>query len=163
MTEEICAREGAVVRAVRSGAWTESLEAHARECGMCREARESAQWMQALAREGKTQRELPDARILWVRAQLQGRQAGAERAQRLAQWIEIGGALAIGAGLGGWMWSEAGSGLIDRAAWALFEGWPALWANVYSFNPLDAPVLFAGAMMVVTIIALALAPLAVRG
>jgi len=176
MRGETCSREDAVVRAVRSGAWTESLEAHARDCAICREAREAARWMRALAREGEEPRDLPDARTLWLRAQLQSRQAAAGRAQRLALWIEIGCALAIGAGLGVWAWSEAGGSLIDRATWALFEGWPALWANLssynYSFHPpsntLDAPVLFSGAIAalpiaVLTILVLALAyPLVAR-
>ena len=66
------------------------------------------------------------------------------------------------------IWSESGGDLADRAAWALFEGWPALWTNLDSYNPpynlLDmTPVLLSGAILALTVLVLALAyPLVAR-
>ena len=43
-----CPQESAVIRAVRTGEWSESLEAHLHECAICGGVQEAARWMQAL-------------------------------------------------------------------------------------------------------------------
>jgi hypothetical protein len=170
MSHTKCSEDSAVVRAVRSGKWNESLEAHVRECGTCRRVRQAAQWMQALASgsqlDAREQINLPDPQVLWLRAQLSERQASAERAHRILQWVEIGFAMVICAGLGLWLawdWSEVGGAIGDGVNWALFESWPTLWNSVNAYGPVNAPILFSSALAAIALIAVAIAyPLMAR-
>lgn len=165
-----CPHESAVARAVRHGDWSESLQSHLRDCAICRSVRESARLMQALAEapeaRGEAQNDLPDARVLWLRAQFSQRQAAAERAHRILQWVEIGCVTAACMGLGiwlAWSWSGIGGQIADRVGWALFEAWPALWSNVYAYGPANAPILFSSALAAISLLAVAIAyPLLVR-
>ncbi len=49
MSQTSCSQEGAIARAVRAGEWNGTLEAHLRECAICRGVQDAARWMQALA------------------------------------------------------------------------------------------------------------------
>ena len=168
MSDTHCSQESAVGRAVRSGEWSESLEAHLRDCAVCRGVREAARWMQALApepaREG--QEGLPDPRVLWLRAQFSERQAAAERAHKVLQWVEIACVTSACAVLGIWLvwsWNEIGGGIADRLGWALFDAWPALWSNLDAYGPVNAPILFSSAVAAISVLALAVAyPLLAR-
>ena len=104
MSRRSCSQESGVALAVRRGEWSEPLQAHLRECAICRGVQESARWMQALEQERapEAHESLPDAQILWLRAQLSERQAAAERAHNALQWVEIAcvaAACAVTAGL----------------------------------------------------------------
>jgi hypothetical protein len=169
MNQTSCSQESAIARAVRGGEWSESLEAHLRDCAVCRGVRESARWMQALAETpdaGGQQIDFPDPRVLWLRAQLSQRQAAAERAHNILQWVEIGCVTAACVGLGiwlAWSWSGIGGEITDRVGWALFEAWPALWSSLYAYGPMNAPVLFSSALAAISLLAVAIAyPLLVR-
>jgi hypothetical protein len=163
-----CPQESAVVRAVRTGERSESLEAHLHECANCRGVQEAAGWMQALgpATAREAQEGLPDPGILWLRAQLSERQAGAERAHKFLQWMEIACVTAACAGLCIWLlwsWNEIGGGIADRVGWALFEAWPALWSNLYAYGPANAPILFSSAVVAISLVVLGVAyPLVAR-
>jgi len=163
-----CSLESAVARAVRSGEWSESLEAHLHECAICRDVREAAGWMQGLAQATarEAQEGLPDPRVLWLRAQLSERQAAAERAHKFVQWVEIACVTAACAGLGIWLlssWNQIGGGIADRLGWALFEAWPALWSSFYAYGPVNAPILFSSALVAISLLALGVAyPLVAR-
>ncbi len=73
MSQTSCSQEGAIARAVRAGEWNETLEAHLRECAICRGVEDAARWMQALAPAARlsaqSQDGLPDPQILWLQAQ----------------------------------------------------------------------------------------------
>jgi predicted anti-sigma-YlaC factor YlaD len=166
MNQTSCHQESATARAVRSGEWDEELLAHLSQCATCRGVQQAAQWMQALADSSQhvpAQNDLPDPQILWLRAQLSERQAAAERAHRILQWIELACAMVTCIGLGvwfAWNWSEVGSATGNGLNWVLFEAWPALW-NAY--GPVNAPVLFSSALAVISLAAVAIAyPLVAR-
>jgi len=157
-----CPQESAVIRAVRTGEWSESLEAHLHECAICGGVQEAARWMQALgpATAQEAQEGLPDPGILWLRAQLSERQAAAERAHKFLQWMEIACVAAACAGLGIWLlwsWDEIGGGIADRVGWALFEAWPALWSNLDVYGPVNAPILFSSAVVAISLVVLGVA------
>jgi hypothetical protein len=169
MTHRNCCEERAVVRAVRSGEWSEDLRAHLRQCATCRSVQQSAQWMQALAASSQgvaAQNDLPDPQILWLRAQLSQRQAAAERAHRIVQWVELGCAMVICAGVGVWLawnWNEVGGAIASGMDWTVLEAWPALWNSFYAYGPVNAPILFSSALAVISLIAVAIAyPLLAR-
>jgi len=175
MSHTNCSEESAVARAVRSGEWDESLEAHVRGCGTCRSVRQAAQWMQALAPESqlgaREQTNLPDPQVLWLRAQISERQAAAERAHRIMQLVEVVCAMVICAGLGIWLvrdWSEVGGAIGDGMNWVLFEAWPAVWNSLYTYGlyaygPVNTPILFSSALAAIALVAVAIAyPLLAR-
>jgi predicted anti-sigma-YlaC factor YlaD len=168
MSQTNCSQESAVARATRSGEWNESLEIHVRACAACRSVRETAGWMQALAQRTATEarESLPDPQILWLRAQLSERQAAAERAHKVLQWVEVACVAAACAGLGLWLawnWSAVGREIGNGLGWALFEAWPALWSNVSAYGPVDAPLLYSSVVVGISLMTLAIAyPLAAR-
>jgi hypothetical protein len=155
MSHMSCSEESAVARAIRRGEWNESLEAHVRSCGTCRSVRLAPE-SQLGARE---QANLPDPQVLWLRAQLSERQAAAERAHQILQWVEVVCAMVICAGLGIWLvrdWSEVGGAIGDGMNWVLFEAWPALWNSLYAYGPANAPILFSSALAAIALVAVAI-------
>jgi hypothetical protein len=131
--------------------------------------------MQALAPaselEAREHTKLPDPQVLWLRAKLSQRQQAAERAHQILQWVEVVCAMVICAGLGVWLvwnWSEAGGAIGDGINWVLFESWPALWNNLYTYGlyaygPVNAPILFSSALAAIALVAVAIAyPLLAR-
>lgn len=167
MSHTSCSQESAVARAVRSGEWSEPIQAHLRECTVCRGVQETAQWMQEMAMEGReAQESLPDPQILWLSAQLSERQAAAERVHKALQWVEIACVAAACAGLGMWLvwnWDAIGGEVGDGLEWALFEAWPALWSSVSAYGPVNAPILFSSVVTAISLVALGIAyPLLVR-
>jgi TRAP-type C4-dicarboxylate transport system permease small subunit len=103
---------------------------------------------------------------LWLRAQLSERQAAAERAQKILQWVEIACVTAACAGLGMWLawsWNEIGGEIAGALGWALFDAWPALWGNLSGYGPSNAPLLFSLALALISVVALGVAyPLLMR-
>lgn len=175
MSRTSCSEERAVARAVRSGEWNESLEAHVRSCATCHSVRQAAEWMRGLAPAPELgpndQTDLPDPQILWLRAQLSERQARAERAHAILQWVEIASAMVICAGVGVWLawnWNEVGGLIGDGTNWVLFDSWPALWNSfsVYglsAYGPGNAPLVFSSALAAIAVAAVAIAyPLLAR-
>lgn len=153
-----------MARALRSGRWNESLEAHVRECATCREVQRAAQWMQALApaaQLGKqSSHDLPDPRILWLRAQLSERDAAAERTQRVMQRVEVACFAAACAGLAVWLgfhWNAIGGEIIEGLNWMFFDGWSALLANLSAYGPANAPVLSLLALGLISLITVGVA------
>jgi hypothetical protein len=168
MSHKTCSRESAVARAVRTGEWDESLQAHLGQCATCRSVKEAARWMQGLAAPAQEAAEsgtdlqdtLPDPRILWLRAHLGERQAAAERAHRVSQWVEIGCIAAVCAALGLWLvwsWNEIGGQVAGGLRWAAFDAWRALSAGLAAYGPANAPVLFSSALALTSLVAIALA------
>jgi hypothetical protein len=165
-----CPQENAVARAVRSGVWNQSLEAHVRECETCSGVRNAALWMQKLVSSEKASAQaasnLPDPRIVWLRAQIGERRVAAERAQKIAQWLEIGCTMIFCAGAGiwvAWNWGAVGGAIGDAFDWFALEAWPAFWLGLYAYGPANAPLLFSLALTVIAAITVGLAyPLLLR-
>ncbi len=154
MSDTGCSQEFAVVRAVRSGAWDHALEAHVRECPACNGVRDAALWMQTLAAGAEpallAQGDLPDPRILWLRAQVEARHAAAEQAQKMAQWVEIACTVfvCIAAALWvAWNWGAVAGAINQAVNWMALQASPALWSVLYAYGPVNAPVLFSLAVM----------------
>ena len=170
MSDTICSEESAVARAIRSGEWNESLEAHVLGCGTCRSVRQAAEWMRVLAPATqlglREQANLPDPQVLWLRAQISERQAAVERAHRSLQWVEVVCAMVVCAGLGVWVawnWSEAGGAIANSLDWVLFEAWPTLWNSISAYGPVNTPILFSSALVAIALVAVAIAyPLLAR-
>jgi hypothetical protein len=127
MTHEFCPHEEAAAEAARSGAWNDSLRAHAAGCATCREIAGTANWMQTLARETVTGCDAHEASLIWWKAQVAGKlvqkQAEADRAQEVAAWIEIVLAALVVAGIAG----------------RIASGWQALQETAVSFWTSLAP------------------------
>jgi hypothetical protein len=141
---------------VRSGVWNQLLEAHVSECATCSGVREAAQWMQALAENDEASAQavtdLPDARIVWLRAQVEVQHAAAERAQRIAQWFDVACALVVcitAAVWVAWNWGAVGGAIAEALDWLALEAWPAFWSEFYAYGPANAPVLFSLALAVI--------------
>jgi len=98
-----CPREGDVLKAGRSGMSEEALRAHAAECSVCAEIVQVSQWMQTLAESPERADALPDAGLMWWRAQLSEKQAKMDRAQNILGWAEFIFATLLLAGLVGWL------------------------------------------------------------
>ena len=167
MSDKGCSQESAVARAVRTGEWNEGLRAHLRQCASCRGVQEAVRWMQALAaapQEAMESRDLPDAlpdaRILWLRAHLRERQAAAERAHSISRWVETGCIAAVCAILGiwlAWSWNEIAGQVASGLSWALFDAWPALWANLNAYGPANSPILFLSALIAISLVTVGVA------
>ena len=77
-----CEREPAVLKAVESGEWSKGLPAHAKTCEVCSDALLVAHYLQSQAQAAQAEAPLPDAGLIWWKAQLQAKRAAAERATR---------------------------------------------------------------------------------
>jgi hypothetical protein len=127
MTHDICPHEEAAAEAACSGAWSDSLRAHAAGCATCGEIAKTANWMQTLARETNSDCDAQEANLIWWKAQLAvklvQKQAEADRAQEVAAWIEIVLAALVVAGIAG----------------RIANGWQALQEMAVSFWTSFAP------------------------
>lgn len=85
-----CRHERDVLIAARENAWTDPLRGHVAGCEECAAAASVAAWMARLAESDVRDRALPPASAVWLKAQLLGRQAAADRASRpftVFQWL----------------------------------------------------------------------------
>ncbi len=146
-----CPQETAVGHAVRSGDWSDSLRTHAAECAICGDIVSASQWMQSLAALPEGTVPLPDAGVVWWRAQLAEKQRAAERAQTALAWFEIAAA-AICAALAGWIVLDR-SVMANLSAWMIAEGWPDFWAAVQSIT-LVTPAVFSSLAVGLSVAAL---------
>jgi hypothetical protein len=137
MKQMNCAQEASVTKAVRTGNWDESLTTHSAKCPVCQEIIQTASWMQALARSPETISTLPDASLLWWKARLAEKQAKAEKAQAISEWVEIASGAAISIGLAAWV---AWNWLAIQAQMARVLGAMQLWVTAYSTTLLFLPV-----------------------
>jgi hypothetical protein len=82
MKATTCVYEQFVVEAAKSGQWSEPLRSHFAGCALCQESLQVSMWMQDFAETADEARELPDPRLIWLKARLAQRQAAAAEALR---------------------------------------------------------------------------------
>jgi hypothetical protein len=110
-----CPHEEAIARAARTGNWEASLTTHATTCPICREIMKTSTWMQALGRSSEGSLSLPDASLLWWRAQLSEKRAKAVGSQDVLEWIAFASVAVPSLGLMAWLvWN-----------WYAIQGWIA--------------------------------------
>ena len=96
---DACRFESEVVRATDESRWTSALREHVLQCEDCAAAAAVAPWLGRLAEFDERQRPLPDAHVVWLKAQLMRSTAAAERAARPLEAIQL---LAYVVVAGGW-------------------------------------------------------------
>lgn len=141
MKQAICPQEAAAARAARTGQWEESLQAHVAECAVCRDVAQAARWMYALAHKSERNLALPDADLLWWRAQLAQKQAQAERAQKPLEWVAVFSEAILVLGPAGWFawnWHEVQGLLTGLLAGLVLQVWKVAWL-VATFIPTFFP------------------------
>jgi hypothetical protein len=145
MNQANCPHEAAVSKAARTNEWQESLTTHLAECAHCREIVQASRWMQALAQTTAKTATLPDAQLLWTRAQLADRTAQAVRTRRLWEWVEVLSGATVPLGLAAWVaWNWY---VIQGEATKLLVGLaPQLSLAAYSFSSLAPALLILAAI-----------------
>ena len=117
MTVTTCPRETEVLDAVSAGRWPdrvpEDLRAHASACGVCAALGAVAAALRDEHDAGWSASRVPDAGVLWRRAQLRAREEAARTAARPMSAV-LGVALACAAGLAA---AIAGAGAAWLAPW----------------------------------------------
>ena len=87
MTDDLCPREGDVLRACESALWPADLKAHVATCEACREVEAVATVLRAAVAEEPVE-QVPSAHDIWWRAQWQAKQDARARAMRPLDRIE---------------------------------------------------------------------------
>jgi hypothetical protein len=143
-----CAQEAAVTKAVHTGNWEEPLTAHAATCAVCREIVQTASWMQALARSSETISTLPDASLLWWKARLSEKQAQAEKAQEVSEWVEIASGAAISIALAAWVaWNWFAIQALMTRLMVTMQVWVTAYSTTLLFLPVSAVLCLALAVL----------------
>jgi predicted anti-sigma-YlaC factor YlaD len=101
MTRYDCARERDVLEAVSTGGWPArtdaELRAHVADCAVCRDLVAAAVAFEEEATTARAQAQVPDAGVVWLRAQLRARQDAARVAVRPITFAQaIGLAATVG-------------------------------------------------------------------
>ena len=98
MIKRFCEQEPRVLEAATSGQWKPALRRHLEECSACAEVALVASFMNE-AEADPAEARLPDAELVWWKAQLKARRAAAERATQPIAMVEkaacAGGGLAL--------------------------------------------------------------------
>lgn len=112
---EGCRHEPHVLRAAAEDRWSEALRAHVMECADCAAAASVAPFLSRFSRLEERRPRLPDPSVVWLKAQLLGSIAVAERITRPLNIFQMVAYVAVA---GGWaamlMWKWA-----DLQQWAL--------------------------------------------
>ncbi len=102
-----CPFEPNVTEAALSGAWSESLRAHAASCADCAAAAEVAPWMTEFSKQDDREHILPDPAVLWLKAKLLQGSAAVDRAALPMTRVQMAAYLIIAAGWAAlltWKW-----------------------------------------------------------
>jgi hypothetical protein len=139
MRQRFCEQEPRVLEAATSGRWEPGLRQHLEQCPACAEVALVASFMKE-AEADPAEARLPDAELVWWKAQLKARRAATEKATRPIAMAEkaacAGGGLALIAVLaflwpsvqswGDWMFSNWMEG--SRVAPVLAVGLASMFA-----------------------------------
>jgi len=112
-----CERELLVIQAARSGVWDSALRAHVADCESCADAALAAQALNAMRVADELEPRIPDAGLMWWKAQLLSKRAAAERATRPIRFVEH-----LAYACGGFVFV-----MICIWRWAMIRGWFASW------------------------------------
>lgn len=113
---ETCRHETHVQRAAAENNWTESLRAHVATCEDCAAAAAVAPFMYRFARTNERQSRLPDASVVWLKAQLLRGTIMAERVSRPLNILQIVAYVLVAGGwaaLVTWKWAELQSWMLS--------------------------------------------------
>ena len=77
-----CSHEQSIIAAVQTECWPDALRMHLASCTPCQETFQVAGYMHSLAAVEDDPRPLPDAKVIWLKAQLAQRRASAAEALR---------------------------------------------------------------------------------
>jgi hypothetical protein len=86
--------------------------------------------MQAMAESVESVSALPDASVMWWRAQLSEREAKLERTQKALEWLQIISSVLVSAGLlvwAVWNWRAVAGAM----AWLSSDVWSRVWVAAY--------------------------------
>jgi hypothetical protein len=145
MSQFVCPQEAAVAQAARTRRLPEPLAAHAAKCEHCRGIAQAAQWMQSLAQNSERTSGLPEANLVWWRAQLAEQRKKAARTQGALEWLAFASGATVPLGLAAWVvWNWYG---IQAAAGGLLIAVvPQFSLAVVSLAALAPALLFLGAI-----------------
>ena len=93
MKHTSCLHEESIAVAVQTGSWTDALRTHLSDCVSCQETVQIAGWMHSLAAAEDNSHPLPDARVIWLKANLAQKRASTAEALRPVetfQWVAWG-------------------------------------------------------------------------
>ena len=117
MNYKECQQEPSILEALRTGNWNDSHSQHLNDCSDCRETVDVARWMRLLAQG--LREPLPDAKIVWLRAQIAGETARRDRVLAPVMLAHILVQVIISVCSAGWLfwkWPEIGSALTRLVA-----------------------------------------------
>lgn len=114
MNVDSCPKSEAVVRAVRSNDWPDSLRVHIDRCKSCRETSQVASWMARMAeRLESIPGKLPDPELIWLKARINRR---SQLPARALLPLKAGG-----------LFGAAGLSLliatVPESVWSRFQAW----------------------------------------
>ena len=117
MNYKECQQEPSILEALRTGNWNDSHSQHLNDCSDCRETVDVARWMRLLAQG--LREPLPDAKIVWLRAQIAGETARRDRVLAPVMLAHILVQVIIGVCSAAWLfwkWPEIGPALTRLVA-----------------------------------------------
>lgn len=147
MSDGLCEREIEVVSAIQTGVWQDApdLRAHAANCPLCRDAAAVAFAMKEVdTLAGVESHPLPDASLVWWKAQLRARREAVERASEPVR-IFTRAAYVFGCViLAGVLWQQWARlrGLLSFAKFqglSPASGWLGRFTNLFTANPSFSP------------------------
>ena len=83
-----CEKESLVIEAVRSGSWDADLREHADQCDSCSDALVVARVLNEMRGVDLAEARIPDAGLMWWKAQLVAKRTAAERATQPISFVE---------------------------------------------------------------------------
>lgn len=83
-----CEKESLVIEAVRLGSWDADLRQHLAECQACSDAEFAARALHEMRAMDQAEARIPDAGLMWWKAQLLAKRAAAERATQPISFVE---------------------------------------------------------------------------
>ena len=133
-----CEKESLVIEAARSGAWDADLRAHTSECTACSDAALAAQALNEMRAIDFAECRIPDAGLMWWKAQLLAKREAGERATGPIAFVErfaYACGLLTFAGACVWQWHAIRAwfsllklGSLNLAS--LNSGWQSLYESV---------------------------------
>ncbi|HVT03161.1 MAG TPA: hypothetical protein VHL58_07250 [Thermoanaerobaculia bacterium] len=142
--KEQCSRQTEIVKALRSASPETSELDHLSDCEGCRDAVAADDFMRQLDVEPLVTHRLPDASLLWLKAQLlQNQESGARLTRRLlvVQYLPLGIVAVLWSVLLSWKWKTVYEGLQHFS----FERFVS--SSALGSNPLPMSVLLMFAVM----------------